>query len=40
MVYEEESGDIQIALTGDTLASRRLAAHREPRYLALRDILQ
>ena len=40
MVYEEESGDIQIALTGDTLASRRLAAHREPRYLAMRDILQ
>ena len=40
MVYEEESGDIRIALTGDTLASRRLAAHREPRYLAVRALLQ
>ena len=40
MVYEEESGDIQIALTGDTLAARRLAAHREPRYLAVRDLLR
>jgi poly-gamma-glutamate capsule biosynthesis protein CapA/YwtB (metallophosphatase superfamily) len=40
VVYEEESGDIRMALTGDSLISRRLAPYREPRFLALRDILQ
>ena len=39
MAYEESVGDIAIALTGDTLASRRLIGYREPEYLALRDIL-
>ena len=40
MLYEEQSGDIRMALVGDALISRRLIAHREPRFLALRDILQ
>jgi poly-gamma-glutamate capsule biosynthesis protein CapA/YwtB (metallophosphatase superfamily) len=40
MPYEEQSGDISIALTGDTLASRRLSGYREPEFLALRDILR
>jgi poly-gamma-glutamate capsule biosynthesis protein CapA/YwtB (metallophosphatase superfamily) len=40
MVYEEESGDIVFGLTGDSLISRRLAAYREPRFLAMRDILR
>ncbi|MBO0885695.1 MAG: CapA family protein, partial [Mycobacterium sp.] len=40
MMYEEESGDIRIALVGDALISRRLLPYREPRFLALRDILQ
>lgn len=40
VMYEEESGDIRIALVGDALISRRLLPYREPRFLALRDILQ
>jgi poly-gamma-glutamate capsule biosynthesis protein CapA/YwtB (metallophosphatase superfamily) len=40
MLYEEESGDIRFALVGDALISRRLQPYREPRFLALRDILR
>ncbi len=40
MLYEEESGDIRFGLVGDALISRRLRPYREPRFLALRDILQ
>jgi poly-gamma-glutamate capsule biosynthesis protein CapA/YwtB (metallophosphatase superfamily) len=39
MLYEEEGGDIRFALVGDALISRRLTPYREPRFLALRDIL-
>ena len=40
MLYEEESGEITIALTGDSLVSRRLTPYREPRYLAMVETLR
>jgi poly-gamma-glutamate synthesis protein (capsule biosynthesis protein) len=40
MLYEEESGDILMAFTGDSLIARRLAPYREPRFLAMADILR
>ncbi|MBO0883489.1 MAG: CapA family protein, partial [Mycobacterium sp.] len=40
MLYEEECGDIRFALVGDALIARRLRPYREPRFMALRDILQ
>ena len=40
MVYEEESGEITFALTGDSLVSRRLTPYREPRYLGLVETLR
>lgn len=40
MLYEAESGDIRLGLVGDALITRRLRPFREPRFLALRDILQ
>jgi poly-gamma-glutamate synthesis protein (capsule biosynthesis protein) len=39
MVYEETSGDVQMAFVGDALVTRRLNAHREPAFLAMKDIL-
>lgn len=39
-VYEEQSGDIEMAFTGDCLASRRLSPHREPRFLELASLLR
>jgi poly-gamma-glutamate capsule biosynthesis protein CapA/YwtB (metallophosphatase superfamily) len=38
--YSSESGDITVALTGETLASRRFSRFSEPQFLALRDILR
>ncbi len=38
-MYEAESGDMRIALLGDTTPAQGLAGFREPRYLAIRDIL-
>lgn len=40
MLYEAETGDIRLALVGDALITRRLRPYREPRFLALREILQ
>jgi poly-gamma-glutamate synthesis protein (capsule biosynthesis protein) len=40
MTYEEASGDIRMALTGDSLISRRLRPYREPAFLALADLLR
>lgn len=40
MVYEETSGDIQMAFVGDALVTRRLRAHREPAFLAMADRLR
>src|SRR3954468_4950823 len=39
MLYESESRAATIALCGDLMLSRRLAVYNEPRFLALRDIL-
>jgi poly-gamma-glutamate synthesis protein (capsule biosynthesis protein) len=39
-VYESESGDLSIALTGDALIHRALSMFREPDFLAIRDILR
>ena len=39
-MYEEESGEITIALTGDSLVTRRLSPYREPRYLELAQLLR
>lgn len=38
-MYEAEAGEFSIALTGDTLLTRKLSVFREPRYLQLRDLL-
>ena len=40
MIYEEESGAITMALTGDSLISRRLSPYREPHYLELVELLR
>ncbi|NQV54309.1 MAG: CapA family protein [Rhodospirillales bacterium] len=39
MIYDSEKGDFSIALTGDTMLSRRLAPFTEERYLAIKEIL-
>ena len=40
MLYEAESGDIQMALTGESLICRKLSVYREERFLKLRDMLR
>lgn len=40
MLYESEGGEIVLALTGDTLLTRRLSPFREDRFLQLREILR
>ncbi len=39
MKYEAESGEISIAVAGDTIATRRMTMFREPGFLKLRDLL-
>jgi poly-gamma-glutamate synthesis protein (capsule biosynthesis protein) len=39
LIYEEQSGDIDIALMGDAFITRRLSVYREPRFLAMRDLI-
>lgn len=39
MIYDSEAGNISIALTGDTMLSRRLTPFTEAPYLAIKDIL-
>jgi poly-gamma-glutamate synthesis protein (capsule biosynthesis protein) len=39
VLYESESGDLRVALTGETMISRPLRQYREPAFLALRDLL-
>ena len=39
MLYDSESGDLNIALLGDVMPTRRLAVYREQRYLKLRELL-
>ena len=38
-MYEAESGEISIALAGDTIPTRRLSVFREERFLKVREIL-
>ncbi|MAF47232.1 MAG: CapA family protein [Rhodospirillales bacterium] len=40
MIYDSEKGDFSIALTGDTMLSRRLTPFTEKPYLAIKDILK
>ena len=39
MPYESEGASVTLALCGDIMPSRRLAMHREPEFLKLREIL-
>ena len=39
MLYQADEGRARIALTGDTLITRRLSLFTEPAFLALRDLL-
>jgi poly-gamma-glutamate synthesis protein (capsule biosynthesis protein) len=39
-LYRDAGGDIDIALTGESLITRRLAVYGEDRFLALRDLLR
>src|SRR6185436_6584878 len=40
MLYDEERGDILIALVGDAFITRKLSAHHEPRFLAVPERLR
>ncbi|HXG52010.1 MAG TPA: CapA family protein [candidate division Zixibacteria bacterium] len=40
MIYDSESGDFTIALTGDSMLTRRLSVFREQSYLALANLLR
>jgi poly-gamma-glutamate synthesis protein (capsule biosynthesis protein) len=39
-MYESESGDIEIALTGESLITRSLRGFREPGFVAIADLLR
>ena len=39
MLYEANTGDIQMALTGESMISRELKVFREERFLRIRDLL-
>ena len=39
MLYEANTGDIQMALTGESMISRELKVFREERFLKIRDLL-
>jgi len=38
-LYDSESRNLRLALCGDLMLTRRLAVYKEPRFLALRDLL-
>jgi len=40
MLYDSETGDFTLALTGDSMLTRRLSVFREERYLALVNLLR
>ncbi|MEE8442672.1 MAG: CapA family protein [Dehalococcoidia bacterium] len=40
MLYESESGDITMAITGESLITRSMQVFREDRFLKMRDMLQ
>ena len=39
MLYEAEGGDLDVALAGDLMLTRKISVAREARFLALRDLL-
>jgi Bacterial capsule synthesis protein PGA_cap len=39
MTYQAENGDFTVALAGDTMLTRRLRPFKEPRFLALREVI-
>jgi poly-gamma-glutamate capsule biosynthesis protein CapA/YwtB (metallophosphatase superfamily) len=39
MLYDAEGGDLEVALAGDLMLTRKVSMAREPRFLALREIL-
>jgi poly-gamma-glutamate synthesis protein (capsule biosynthesis protein) len=39
MLYDAESGDLDAALTGDLMLTRKMSGAHEPRFLALRELL-
>jgi poly-gamma-glutamate capsule biosynthesis protein CapA/YwtB (metallophosphatase superfamily) len=39
MPYDADNGDLDIALAGDLMLTRRISMGREPRFTALRDLL-
>jgi poly-gamma-glutamate synthesis protein (capsule biosynthesis protein) len=39
MLYESESGDVTMAITGESLITRAKSVYREPRFLKMRDLL-
>ena len=39
MPYEADGGDLDVALAGDLMLTRKISVAREPRFLALRDLL-
>jgi Bacterial capsule synthesis protein PGA_cap len=40
LLYEEEGGEISLALVGDAFITRKLSAHREPRFIGVADLLR
>lgn len=40
MLYESESGDVTMAITGESLITRAKSVFREPRYLKMRDLIR
>ncbi|HWG04384.1 MAG TPA: CapA family protein [Beijerinckiaceae bacterium] len=40
MLYESESGDLDISLAGDVMLTRRISVAREPAFTAIRDIIR
>ena len=39
MLYDADAGDLDVALAGDLMLTRKISMAREPRFLALRDLL-
>ena len=40
MLYEAESGDLDMSLAGDVMLTRRISVGREPAFTAIRDVIK
>src|SRR4051812_3309958 len=40
MLYEDQGGEIDIALVGDSFINRKLRVYREPSFLAMRELIR